>query len=126
MSKLLFILFLVGQISCSQSIKKEIELKNGISEFVISPPSNSSTMCRIEISGSLDCDIELDVHGNGTICIKKGEVDYWRNYEWYNESKKIKIRAKDNCIQNSNFKARFRFTSQYFGKGASEKEFECE
>lgn len=90
-----------------------------------SPEHTMTTMCKISLKDNLESDLILIVQGSKAICLPKGRINFWRNYEWYNENKEITLEKIGLENDQSSVKLNFEFSSQYFGKNKGEGFNKC-
>jgi len=98
---ILFSIILLKSIFGYKQRTIEVLFDSNVFSTTISPDDESSTMCKIKLIGHSDCDLVLKVSGGRDICIPAGEVDFWKNYEWYNEQKIIRIEQKNIVVQKT-------------------------
>ncbi len=91
-----------------------------------SPEYKVSTMCRLSLYGKSNSDLNLSVSGNKSICIPKGQIKLWRNYEWYDETKSVIIEQIDTTVESVDITLVYQFSDQYFGKNVGEGYIRCE
>ena len=107
-------------ISCSNEETIYIQFEKDKATIQLNSPKETlTTMCRIAINGTSESDLTLKINGGKPICIPKGKINFWRNYEWYDESKNIVI-GKVDSTEQPNIRLSYKFSMQYFGKNVGE------
>ena len=120
-------IFLLLVTACSSETKKSIQFLEGKSTIELeSPEDQMTTMCKISLRGKSECDLILIMPGVNSICIPKGRVDFWRNYEWYDGGKSIIVKNEDECVGNAELVFGYKFSMQYFGRGVGEGFLKCD
>ena len=74
----------------------QLELEDGVHEITITPDRELVSMCKLKVKGTSSCNILIELEANKTLCISKGKIDFWYNYEWYNKSRKVRV-LTDSC-----------------------------
>ena len=118
--------FLVLMISCSPYEETKLNFVDG--EAVVhlkSQKKGLTTMCKISLVGESECDLKLFISGTGPVCISGGRINYWRNYEWFDEERKISVVLRNECRGQPNLILGYEFSARYFGKGMASEKVDC-
>jgi len=117
----LVLLFLL--ISCSEKHTK-LNLSNGVQEFTIAPPGENNTTFHLKLEGWSNSDIEISVSRSKTICISKGPIVFWKNYEWYSGSRNV-VFSLNEKNEEYDLQLSYDFSMQYWGQRNSSKYVSC-
>ena len=123
---ILLFLSLTGLMSCNPTEFVKLDFVNGeASVFVESPKEGLTTMCRVSIIGNSECDLKVLIPSSGPVCIIGGRVDFWCNYEWYDEEKSIVVLQDNGCQGISELTLGYEFSGQYFGQSKKSGNIDC-
>ena len=114
MFRLILSFFIFASIcGCAESGHFEIDFSKKKTTIKMIPTRYLTTWNYIEIRGQIDCDVRILIPGGNSIELKKGEINYAKRHEWFDNGKIIQI-LNEGCSLNSKLIIYYSYTASYW------------